>query len=466
MTERFGWLLDEDSFTLCGEAGDTELIGGTGTIGGRRVCVIAINPEATRKTDPFDVLQVELALLDLAEKEGLPVIHLADRPGRVAMETTAIPFAILQTFIDPCGAGRIFARFAQLSGVVPRISVVFRPIATTLTYPVAECDAVVMVERAGMSLARPDMVKLMTGDKSSYEDYGGARMHAECSGTCDMLAASEKEALQWVRRYIGYFPSSFRDAPPLGEPGQPVRGSPYGACRIPDDPNRIFDSHRVLELFVDEDTLLEHRAAYAGELITAFARVDGMPLGIIANNSSVRGGILFPESCRKMAAFASLCDAFSIPLVFLADLPGFMVGKDAEQAGIIHNGALVFSTLANLSVPHLCIIMRKAYTAGFYAMGGAGFDPDRILALSTADITIYGMKAIDLLAEDQHLPAEARETLKEFAHDSTGIGHYLEAGYLDAIITQDEIRSNVGQFLVRAYAKLPPRDRPRRVLCL
>jgi methylmalonyl-CoA decarboxylase subunit alpha len=466
MAERFGWLLDPDSFTLLGESDDSELIGGTGTIEGRRVCVISINPEATRKTDPFDVLQQELALLAMAEKEHLPLIHLADRPGRVAMETTAIPFAILQTFIDPLGAGRIFARFAQLSGIVPRIAVVFRPIATTLTYPVAECDAVVMVDRAGMSLARPDMVKLMTGDLSSYEDYGGARMHAECSGTCDQLAASDREALQWVRRYIGYFPSSYADLPPLAEPREPARGSPYGTLRIPDNPNRIFDTHRVLEFFADDDSLLEHRAAYAGELITAFARVAGMPVGIIASNSSVRGGILFPESCRKLAAFASLCDAFSIPLVFLADLPGFMVGKDAEQAGIIHNGALVFSTLANLSVPHLCIVMRKAYTAGFYAMGGAGFDPDRILALSTADITIYGIKAIDLLAENQNLPAESRETLKEFAHESTGIGHYLDAGYLDAIISQDEIRTSVEQFLKKAYAEMPPRDRPQRVLCL
>jgi methylmalonyl-CoA decarboxylase subunit alpha len=466
MSERLGWLLDPGSFTSHGDTDDGELVGGTGTIDGRRVCVIAINPEASKKADPFDVLQQELALLGLAEKERLPVIHLADRPGRVAMETTAIPFAILQTFIDPRGAGRIFARFAQLSGIVPRVAVVFRPIATTLTYPVAECDTVVMVERAGMSLARPDMVKLMIGDLSSYEDYGGARMHAERSGTCDLLAASDREALQWVRRYIGYFPSSFADKPPMAEPGKPEKGSPFGVCRIPDDPNRIFDTHRVLELFVDEDSFLEHRAAYAGELITAFARVAGMPVGIIANNSSVRGGILFPESCRKMAAFASLCDAFSIPLVFLADLPGFMVGKDAEQAGIIHNGALVFSTLANLSVPHLCIVMRKAYTAGFYAMGGAGFDPDRILALSTADITIYGIKAIDLLAENQNLPAESRETLKEFAHDSTGIGNYLEAGYLDAIITQDEIRVNVEEFLKKAYAEMPYKDRPLRVLCV
>jgi len=466
MTERLGLLLDPGSFTLHGKTDNSELVGGTGTIDGRRVCVIALNPEASVKVDPFDVLQRELSLLDLAEKERIPVIHLADRPGRVAMETTAIPFAILQTFIDPRGAGRIFARFAQLSGIVPRIAVVFRPIATTLTYPVAECDTVVMVERAGMSLARPDMVKLMTGDTSSYDEYGGARMHAEVSGTCDKLVASEKAALQWVRRYIGYFPSSFMDAPPRSPPVQPVRRSPFGTCRIPDDPNCRFDTHRVLELFVDEDSLLEHRADYAGEVITAFARVSGMTVGIIASNSCVRGGILFPESCRKMSAFASLCDAFNIPLVFLADVPGFMVGKNAEQAGIIHNGALVFSTLANMSVPHLSIVLRKAYTAGYYAMGGAGFDPDRILALPTADITIYGSRAIDLLAENQNLPAESRDSLKEFARDSAGIGQYLEAGYIDAIISQDEIRASVEQFLAQAYDKPCDRDRPRRVLCV
>lgn len=466
MTERLGMLLDPGSFTLYGNADDSEMVGGTGTIGGKRVCIIALNPEASVKLDPFDVLQQELALIDLAEAQRIPLIHLADRPGRVAMETTAIPFAILQTFINPRGSGRVFARFAQLSGIVPRIAVVFRPIATTLTYPVAECDTVVMVSGAGMSLARPDMVKLMTGDPSSYEEYGGARMHAECSGTCDFLAASDREALQWVRRYIGYFPSSFADGPPCGEPVGPVRGSPFGTCRVPEDLNCTYDMHRVLDAFVDEDSFLEHRAAFAGEIITAFARVDGMPLGIIANNSCVRGGILFPESCRKSAAFASLCDAFNIPLVFLADTPGFMVGKSAEQAGIIHSGALVFSTLANLSVPHLCIVVRKAYTAGYYAMGGAGFDPEQILSLPVADITIYGMKAIDRLADDQHITAENRDSLKTYAHENNTIRHYLESGYLDGIISEAEIRSSVVQFLKNAYAQPCSRDRPRRVLCL
>ncbi|MFA6333623.1 MAG: carboxyl transferase domain-containing protein [Methanoregula sp.] len=466
MTERLSLLLDSGSFCLSGEYDDGELVGGTGTIEGRRVCIIAINPKAVRQIDPFDILQQELALLDLAEKERIPLIHLADRPGRVAMETTGIPFAILRTFIDPRGAGRVFARFAHLSGIVPRIAVVFSPIATTLTYPVAECEAVVMVEQAGMSLARPDMVKLMTGDKSSYDEYGGARMHAEISGTCDMLAVSEREALHWVRRYIGYFPASFMDRPPCVQPTEPVRCPAHGTFRVPDDPNQLFDTHRLLEVFVDEDSLLEHRALYAGELITAFARVAGMPCGIIANNSQVRGGILFPESSRKLAAFASLCDAFSVPLVFLADLPGFMVGKNAEQAGVIQNGSLIFSTLANLSVPHLCIIMRKAYTAGFYAMGGAGFDPDRILALPTADITIYGEKALDMLADDQQVSAEIRENVKTYSHDTVRIGNYRESGYLDAIITQDEIRVNVEAFLRRAYGKPASSDRPRRILCI
>lgn len=466
MTERLGLLLDPGSFTLYGDTDDSELVGGTGTVEGRKICIIALNPEASVTRDPFEVLQQELALLELSEKEQIPLVHLADRPGRVAMATTAIPYGILQTFINSRGAGRIFARVAHLSGVVPRIAVVFRPIATTLTYPVAECEAVVMLEQAGMSLARPDMMKLMTHDSRSYEEYGGARMHAEISGTCDMLAASEREALLWVRRYLSYFPTAFTCKPPHAKATAPVRGSPFGICRIPDDPNTIFDTHRLLELFVDENSLLEHRALYAGEVITAFARVEGMPFGIIASNSSVRGGILFPESSRKISAFISVCDAFNIPLVFLADLPGFMVGRDAEQAGIIQNGALIFSTLANISVSHLCIIMRKAYTAGYYAMGGAGFDPDRILALQTADITIYGMKAIDLLAEEQQIDTLKRQELREFAQTHTSIEHYLKSGYIDGIITPDEIRENVREFLVRAYRDDPVPDRPRRILAL
>ena len=464
MTRRLGLLLDPGSFVLHGETDDGEILGGTGTIDGRLVCVLACNPMAGVRVDPFDSLQEELALLDLAEREEIPLIHLADRPGRVAMETTAIPFAIIRTFIDRQGAGQKFARFARLSGIVPRVAVVFRPIATTLTFPVASCDAVVMLEEAGMSLARPDMMRLMVHDSRPYEEYGGSRMHAEISGTCDLLAASEADALAWVRRYVGYFPSSFRQAPPRADPADPAPDS--GTTGIPDDLNVGFETRRILDLFVDEGSLLEHRAGYAGEIITAFARVEGKPLGIIASNSAARGRTLFPASCRKPAAFASPCNAFNLPLVFLADTPGFMVGKDAEQAAVIHHGALIFSVLATLDVPHLCIVMRKAYTAGYYAMGGAGFGPDRILAMPGAAITIYGIKAVDLLAEDQHLSPEQRTTLHEFAELTTTPSHYLSEGHIDGIITPEDLRLQVRQFLERSYEHEPDRATPRRVLCI
>lgn len=223
MTRRIGILVDPGSFIPYGADGDGELVGGTGTVGGRRVCIIAINPEPCGQVDAFAVLQQELALLDLAEEQHLPVIHLADRPARVAMEKTAIPLAIMRTFINPRGAGRTFARFAHLSGVVPRIAVVFHPIATTLTYPVAECDTVITLDSAGMSLARPDMVRLMTGDSSPYADYGGAEMHAGISGTCDRLVFSEKDALDWVKKYLAFFPSHFTEFPP---PSHPVPRNP------------------------------------------------------------------------------------------------------------------------------------------------------------------------------------------------------------------------------------------------
>ncbi len=466
METRLAHLLDAGSFCRAGPDHDSEMIGGTGTIGGRKVCIVAINPRATVSEDAFDILRQELELLDMAEREKIPLIHLADRPGRVAMETTAIPLQIMRTFIDRRGAGRVFARFAQLSGIVPRIAVVFSPIATTLTYPVAECDTVVMVHRAGMSLARPDMVRLMTGDPSPYEEYGGAGMHSETAGTCDKMVFSEDEALAWVRRYIGYFPLHFQKKPPCLPPVPPSDGILPDPGLVPVDLDLPFDMYNVIASFIDENTLLEHRQRYAREVITAFARIGGMPAGIIANNPEQRGGILFPETCRKIAAFASLCDAFSLPLIFLADTPGFMVGRQAEQAGIIHHGALVFSTLANLSVPHTCVVVRKAYTAGLYAMGGPGFDPDRFMAFPQAHITIYGPKAIRLLAKESHMGEEEQSNVADRVRESCNVWQYLESDDLDAVVSPGELRQEIERFLKKAYDKLPERNEPRRILCL
>lgn len=466
MAERLGFLLDAGSFSLVAGDEDGELIGGVGTIDGRSVCVLAINPEASVQFDPVEVLRQELATLDYAEEHRLPLIHLADRPGRIAMETTAIPSTIMRTFIDSNGAGRVFARFAQLSGVVPRIAVVFRPIATTLTYPVAECDSVIMVEGSGMSLARPDMVRLMTGDASPYEDYGGARMHATVSGTCDVLVPSEEEALRWVRNYLSFFPSHFEEFPPSACAKKPAGDMRPVAARIPADPDSPYDIYPMIAAVVDEGSLLELGESHAHEAITAFGRIGGMPVGIIASNPDCRGGILFPATCTKIAGFASLCDAFSIPLVFLADIPGFMVGKDAEQAGIIRHGALVFSVLANLSVPHMTVVVRKAYTAGLYAMGGPGFEADRFLAFPGAHITIYGRKAVSLLARKSGMSPEKCRKTEEHVREISSLEGYAASGYLDRVIAGNDLRDEIERFLKKYYGTAPGRLYPKRVLCI
>ncbi len=463
---RISLLLDEGSFHSIEEDDDTELIGGTGTINGRSVTIIAINPESIINRDPVSILKKEISLLDLAEKMKTPVIHLADRPLRVAKEKTTIPLGVLPTYINPEGAGGVFSKFARLSGVVPRIAIVFSPIATTLTYPVAECDTAVMVAGSGMSLGRPDMVKLMTGDKSSYEEYGGARMHAEISGLCDMFANNEADALEWTRNYLTYFPSHYKDRPPVFKIDMGAERKSKAEIKIPDDPYIGFDMCPLLLDFVDEGSLLFHRSLYAKELITAFARVRGYPLGIIANNSIYKGGILFPESCRKLASFTSLCNSFNIPLLFLADLPGFMVGKTSEQEGIVQLGALVLSTIAQLSVPHISVIVRKAYTAGLYAMGGTGFNPDRLLAFEGAELTIYGEKAIRKLSQDSCLTDKEEDDFVEKVKEKSSLSNYINEGFLDAIIKPSDLREEVFQFLKRDAEVALIRTEPRRVLCI
>ncbi|WP_181391787.1 carboxyl transferase domain-containing protein [Methanospirillum lacunae] len=466
MRVRLNTVLDENTFTPLIRSEDTELIGGTGYIEGRQVCVIALNPVASVPLDPFEVLQDELALLDHAEMNHLPILHLADRPERVAMGTTAIPLSIMRTYIEPKGVGSVFTRFARLSGVVPRIAVVFSPIATTLTYPVAECDVVLMTKASGMSLARPDMQRLMTGESESYEAYGGAEMHASVSGTCDILCDTPTDALQLVRKTLQIFPSYYSDSPPVFEPRNPDPDARLPSPLTLAYPYSRFDMHNLIETFIDHETFLEHRALYATELITGFARVNGMNIGVVANNSLNKGGILFPETCIKLASFASLCDSFNIPLLFLADLPGFMVGKESENAGIIHHGALIFSTLANLSVPKICIIVRKAYTAGLYAMCGTGFEPDRLLSFPDAELTIYGTRAASKLAKESGYTLEKIKEVEDAVKATANPRLHVESGYIDGIIEPDQVRSELSVFLEWAYSLPLNRTFPRRVLCL
>lgn len=466
MKDRIETLLDSHSFQLLTNSDDGELIGGIGLIYGKKVTIIAINPLSTFQENPFEILQDELRLLDHAEHNHLPLVYLADRPGRVAIDRTAIPLSILKTYGDPKGVGSIFYRFASLSGVIPRVAVVFNPIATTLTYPVAECDCVIMTHEAGMSLARPDLEKAMSGEKSEYTKYGGAVMHAEISGTCDILAQTSHQALEYARTFCSLVPPSYRERPGKLPAKNPDPDAFFPPDIILNDPYAAFDMHQIISSITDHDSFQEHRGLYCGELITGLARIGGFSVGIIANNSIIRGGIIFPETCRKMSAFISFCDAFNIPLVFLCDLPGFMVGSQAEQRGIIHHGAFLFSILAHTSVPRLCVIVRKAYTAGLYAMGGIGFKPTRLVAFPNAELTIYGSKVISILAKESGLGEEETQNILEMVRETASPRYYYQSGYIDAIIKPGDLRNEAERFLIDSYSESVTRTEPRRIICL
>jgi acetyl-CoA carboxylase carboxyltransferase component len=220
---------------------------------------------------------------------------------------------------------------------------------------------------------------------------GGARMHATTSGSADALAADDREAIELARRYFSYMPGSWRSRPPATEPAPPA--STLTGDLIPESERRGYDMHRVIDALVDRDTFFELKALFAKELITGFARLDGQPIGIVANNPMQRGGVLFVDSADKAARFIWCCDAFNIPLVFLADVPGFMVGTQVEREGIIRHGAKMITAVSEATVPKVSVIVRKAYGAGLYAMAGPAFEPDACIALPTAKIAVMGPEA-------------------------------------------------------------------------
>src|SRR3989475_8155068 len=256
------------------------------------------------------------------------------------------------------------------------------------------CDVVVMVEgNASMYLGSPRMVEVVVGEKVDLEELGGARMHCTVSGCGDALVADDKEAIEFARAYFRYMPQHAGEKPGscIGKP--PRAGSKPIGDLIPEAANQGYDMRKVIDAVIDEGSWVEIKKLFAKEILTGLARLDGQPVGILANQPMQKGGVLFNDSADKAARFIWLCDAFEIPLLFVADVPGFMIGTDVERAGIIRHGAKMITADSEATVPKISVIVRKAYGAGLYAMAGPAFDPDATLALPTAKIAVMGPEA-------------------------------------------------------------------------
>jgi acetyl-CoA carboxylase carboxyltransferase component len=358
-----------------------------GKVHGRTVCVMA--NDSTIKAGSWGKRTVEkiVRIQETALRLRVPLIYLVDSAGARITDQ-------IDMFPGRRGAGRIFYNQATMSGVVPQVCVLLGPSAAGGAYIPAFCDITIMVEgRASMYLGSPRMAEMVIGEKVTLEEMGGARMHCTISGSGDMLVKTELEAIEAVRKYITYFPPSSDDRPVRIHPEAPAKDPHTTEDIIPLNENLPFDMYELIDRVVDRSSFWEIKRLFAPEIIVGLARLDGKPIGVIANQPKVKGGVLFVDSAIKATKFIQLCDSFNIPLLFLADVPGFMIGTAVERAGIIRAGAKMIYAVSEATVPKISVVVRKAYGAGLYAMAGPGFKPDVCIALPTAMIAVMGPEA-------------------------------------------------------------------------
>jgi len=431
------------------------VVTGRGLVDGRPVCVMANDP--TVKAGSWGARTVEkiVRLTENALRSEIPVVYLVDSAGARITDQ-------VQLFPGRRGAGRIFHNQVKLSGRVPQVCCLFGPSAAGGAYIPAFCDVVVMVEgNASMYLGSPRMAEEVIGERVTLEEMGGARMHATVSGCGDNLAVDDVDAIEQARLWLSYFPTSWREPPPP-EPSFPP-ASVLSDSTVPADDKVGYDIHTVIEGVVDQGSFFEVKPLFAPELVVGLARLDGAAIGLVANNPAVKGGVLFSDSADKAARFIWSCDAFALPLVFLCDVPGFMVGSQVERGGIIRHGAKMISAVSEATVPKLSVLVRKAYGAGLYAMAGPAFEPDACIALPTAKVAVMGPEAavsavyankIAALADEDERAAFVDARRREYEEDVDLLRLAADL-VIDAIVQPADLRREL-------VARLALASGPRR----
>ena len=472
--ERLSLLLDPGSFvedgllanTLAGDLPADGVVTGIGKVAGRTVAVMA--NDSTVKAGSWGARTVEkiLRIQETAGSLECPLFYLVDSAGARITDQ-------VEMFPGRRGAGRIFYNEVALSGKIPQVCLLFGPSAAGGAYIPAFCDVVVMVDgNASMYLGSPRMAEMVIGEKVTLEEMGGAKMHTSVSGCGDVLVKTEEEAIAWAKRYVSYMPGNCRQEPPRGEPGAPKAGLKALAEVVVADENKAFDMRDVIDHVVDEGSFLQIKERFAKEILTGFARIEGRVVGVVANQPKHLGGVLFVDSADKAARFIWLCDAFNVPLLYLADVPGFMIGTKVERQGIIRAGAKMIAAVSEATVPKVSVIVRKAYGAGLYAMCGPAFEPDACIALPTASIAVMGpqaavnavyynkIQAVPEGPERESLVAKLRDEYRKDV-DLTKLASEL---VVDAVIPFERLRDEVAARFERYSGKREPRPDKRHLV--
>jgi len=440
--ERLEVLFDSGSFCESSSSPKSLFVTGEGKIDGRSVYVVAGRMEGVYTDEAlYANLCEETTFFKMATHIKKPLVFIHDNPVGDQQKASPILRSQSKLLLDSNAMGGTFYSYARLIGQVPTVSVVLGRISSSQTFHTVMSDVTVMSKEAGLCMGRPDMVKEVLGEDISFEELAGPTNHSELSGIVSKVCATEGESLLWARQYLAYFPLYRELSLPVYAAKEPYVSDVAGI--IPDDANKGFNIKELIYTIVDAETFLELNESFAKEVVVGLSYINGRSVGIVANNSIYKGGVLFTSSCQKISKFVALCDNYHIPLLFLADIPGFMIGSEAEKSGIIGAGGELFKTIARATVAKVSIVVRKAYTGGVYAMAGAGFDSVGFFALPNANLGIYSIDTIERLVSTRLCSTEEQRTIDELKREITNPQLLVEQGLLDGVILPSEIRQKV-----------------------
>ncbi len=464
--ERLALLIDADTFVELGMHGRPHfsqramegkdapadgVITGYGKIDGRLAAVCAYDFTVMAGSMGMTGELKVTRLRELALTKRIPFIWLLDSAGARIQEAVGSLFA---------GSGHLFREEVVMSGVIPQIAALMGPCAAGTAYIPGLADFVPMVKgRGSMALAGPHLVRAAIGEDVSQEELGGSRVHCRKSGVGDMEVASDEECIEAIKQYLSFMPQNCEQAPPVRETKDPIdRAEEELLDVLPDSNRKPYDMYEVIRRVVDDGEYLDIKGQWAKTIITCFARFGGRPAGIVANQPRQLGGILDNDSADKAARFVNLCNAFAIPLVFLMDVPGFMVGTKVEAAGIIRHGAKMLYAVSNATVPKVTVVIRKAYGAGYYVMNGRAYEPDMIVAWPSAEISVMGAEgAVEIVmrkqVEEAEDPAAKKAELIEAYRKIIDV--YIAAGndMIDDVIDPRQTRQTICRALEMAKDK-------------
>jgi acetyl-CoA carboxylase carboxyltransferase component len=467
--ERIALLIDEGTFVELGihgrphfsqramdgvDAPADGVITGYGKLDGRLAAVCAYDFTVMAGSMGMTGELKVTRLRELALTKRIPFIWLLDSAGARIQEAVGSLFA---------GSGHLFREEVVMSGVIPQVAALMGPCAAGTAYIPGLADFVPMVRgRGSMALAGPHLVRAAIGEDVTQEELGGSRVHCRKSGVGDMEVSSDEECIERIRQYLSFMPANCEQPPPIragGDGSDPIdRREEELLDVLPESNRKPYDMYEVIRRIVDDGEYFDMKAQWAKTIITCFARFGGRPAGIVANQPKQLGGILDNDSADKAARFVNLCNAFAIPLVFLQDVPGFMVGTKVEAEGIIRHGAKMLYAVANATVPKVTVITRKAYGAGYYVMNGRAYEPDLIVAWPSAEISVMGAEgAVEIVMRKQVEEADDPDAKKAELIEAYRkiIDVYVAAGndMIDDVIDPRDTRETICRALEMAAGK-------------